>query len=132
MPRLRFIGERELDVEKRALIASAERTGAPDPRVVRGVRRYFARNTIRPLRIAVLRVSKGRIEGWIRAKNDRPRAARPSPRKTHPARLPAVRFHAMKDLTISCARSVCGPGLATHSCSQPSNTCSRQSPPAAL
>ncbi len=35
MPRLRFIEERELDAEKRALIASAERTGAPDPRVVR-------------------------------------------------------------------------------------------------
>jgi AhpD family alkylhydroperoxidase len=35
MPRLRFIEERELDEERRALIASAERTGAPDPRVVR-------------------------------------------------------------------------------------------------
>ena len=35
MPRLRFIEEKELDSEKRALIASAERTGAPDPRVVR-------------------------------------------------------------------------------------------------
>jgi AhpD family alkylhydroperoxidase len=35
MPRLRFIEEQELDAEKRALIASAERTGAPDPRVVR-------------------------------------------------------------------------------------------------
>jgi AhpD family alkylhydroperoxidase len=35
MPRLRFVEERELDAEKRALIASAERTGAPDPRVVR-------------------------------------------------------------------------------------------------
>ena len=35
MPRLRFIEERELDTERRALIASAERTGAPDPRVVR-------------------------------------------------------------------------------------------------
>src|SRR5437764_12445546 len=35
MPRLRSIEEGELDVEKRALIASAERTGAPDPRVVR-------------------------------------------------------------------------------------------------
>jgi AhpD family alkylhydroperoxidase len=35
MPRLRFIEDRELDAEKRALIASAERTGAPDPRVVR-------------------------------------------------------------------------------------------------
>lgn len=35
MPRLRFIEERELDPEKRALIAAAERTGAPDPRVVR-------------------------------------------------------------------------------------------------
>src|SRR5687768_8473576 len=35
MPRLRFIEERELDAERRALIASAERTGAPDPRVVR-------------------------------------------------------------------------------------------------
>lgn len=35
MPRLRFAGEDELDAEARALIASAERTGAPDPRVVR-------------------------------------------------------------------------------------------------
>src|SRR5688572_13070770 len=35
MPRLRFIDEQEMDAEKRALIASAERTGAPDPRVVR-------------------------------------------------------------------------------------------------
>src|SRR5436305_14971675 len=35
MPRLRFIEENELDAERRALIASAERTGAPDPRVVR-------------------------------------------------------------------------------------------------
>src|SRR3954465_12880629 len=35
MPRLRFVEDRELDAEKRALIASAERTGAPDPRVVR-------------------------------------------------------------------------------------------------
>jgi AhpD family alkylhydroperoxidase len=35
MPRLRFVEERELEAEKRALIASAERTGAPDPRVVR-------------------------------------------------------------------------------------------------
>jgi AhpD family alkylhydroperoxidase len=35
MPRLRFIEESELDDEKRSLIASAERTGAPDPRVVR-------------------------------------------------------------------------------------------------
>jgi alkylhydroperoxidase family enzyme len=34
-PRLRFIQDQELDAEKRALIASAERTGAPDPRVVR-------------------------------------------------------------------------------------------------
>jgi AhpD family alkylhydroperoxidase len=35
MPRLRFAEEQELDAEARALIASAERTGAPDPRVVR-------------------------------------------------------------------------------------------------
>lgn len=35
MPRLRFVEDRELDAAKRALIASAERTGAPDPRVVR-------------------------------------------------------------------------------------------------
>ena len=35
MPRLRFVEEPELDAEARALIASAERTGAPDPRVVR-------------------------------------------------------------------------------------------------
>jgi AhpD family alkylhydroperoxidase len=35
VPRLRFVEDRELDAEKRALIASAERTGAPDPRVVR-------------------------------------------------------------------------------------------------
>jgi alkylhydroperoxidase family enzyme len=42
MPRLRFIEERELDAEKRALIASAERTGAPDPRVVRIMARSHA------------------------------------------------------------------------------------------
>jgi AhpD family alkylhydroperoxidase len=42
MPRLRFIEERELDAEKRALIASAERTGAPDPRVVRIMTRSSA------------------------------------------------------------------------------------------
>src|SRR2546423_12338780 len=35
MPRLGFVEDLELDAEKRALIASAERTGAPDPRVVR-------------------------------------------------------------------------------------------------
>ena len=35
MPRLRFAEEPELDAEARALIASAERSGAPDPRVVR-------------------------------------------------------------------------------------------------
>ncbi|MGH8668157.1 MAG: carboxymuconolactone decarboxylase family protein [Burkholderiales bacterium] len=42
MPRLRFIEEQELDGEKRALIASAERTGAPDPRVVRIMTRSSA------------------------------------------------------------------------------------------
>jgi len=42
MPRLRFIEEGELDPEKRALIASAERTGAPDPRVVRIMSRSSA------------------------------------------------------------------------------------------
>lgn len=42
MPRLRFIEERELDAERRALIASAERTGAPDPRVVRIMTRSSA------------------------------------------------------------------------------------------
>jgi len=42
MPRLRSIEEGELDVEKRALIASAERTGAPDPRVVRIMTRSSA------------------------------------------------------------------------------------------
>jgi AhpD family alkylhydroperoxidase len=35
MPRLDFIQENDTDAEARALIASAERTGAPDPRVVR-------------------------------------------------------------------------------------------------
>jgi AhpD family alkylhydroperoxidase len=35
MPRLRFIEEAEAGADERALIASAERTGAPDPRVVR-------------------------------------------------------------------------------------------------
>ncbi|MFL6571425.1 MAG: carboxymuconolactone decarboxylase family protein [Burkholderiales bacterium] len=35
MPRLGFVEERDIDPEARALIASAERTGAPDPRVVR-------------------------------------------------------------------------------------------------
>src|SRR5678816_4199213 len=33
MPRLAFIDEDDLDLEAQALIASAERTGAPDPRV---------------------------------------------------------------------------------------------------
>jgi alkylhydroperoxidase family enzyme len=42
MPRLRFIDEQEMDAEKRALIASAERTGAPDPRVVRIMARSSA------------------------------------------------------------------------------------------
>jgi AhpD family alkylhydroperoxidase len=42
MPRLRFIQECELDAERRALIASAERTGAPDPRVVRIMTRSSA------------------------------------------------------------------------------------------
>jgi AhpD family alkylhydroperoxidase len=42
MPRLRFIQESELDAERRALIASAERTGAPDPRVVRIMTRSSA------------------------------------------------------------------------------------------
>lgn len=42
MPRLRFIEEHELDAERRALIASAERTGAPDPRVVRIMTRSSA------------------------------------------------------------------------------------------
>jgi hypothetical protein len=31
-------------------------------------------------------------------------------------------WRAMNALTISRARSVCGPGVATHSCSEPSNT----------
>jgi AhpD family alkylhydroperoxidase len=35
VPRLHFVEEQDLDAEARALIASAERTGAPDPRVVR-------------------------------------------------------------------------------------------------
>ena len=35
MPRISFVDEENLDPEARALIASAERTGAPDPRVVR-------------------------------------------------------------------------------------------------
>jgi AhpD family alkylhydroperoxidase len=35
MPRLAFINDDDLDPEAQALIASAERTGAPDPRVVR-------------------------------------------------------------------------------------------------
>lgn len=34
MPRLRFIEDREQTAETRAMIAAAERTGAPDPRVV--------------------------------------------------------------------------------------------------
>ena len=42
MPRLKFIEDHELDAEKRALIASAERTGAPDPRVVRIMTRSSA------------------------------------------------------------------------------------------
>jgi len=35
VPRLRSVDEQALDAEAHALIASAERTGAPDPRVVR-------------------------------------------------------------------------------------------------
>jgi AhpD family alkylhydroperoxidase len=35
MPRLHFAEDRDLDAEARLLIASAERTGAPDPKVVR-------------------------------------------------------------------------------------------------
>jgi AhpD family alkylhydroperoxidase len=35
MPRVEFIDDHDIDPEARALIASAERTGAPDPRVVR-------------------------------------------------------------------------------------------------
>ncbi|HWI35523.1 MAG TPA: carboxymuconolactone decarboxylase family protein [Burkholderiales bacterium] len=42
MPRLRFIEESEAGAEERALIASAERTGAPDPRVVRIMSRSAA------------------------------------------------------------------------------------------
>src|SRR3954468_24901481 len=42
MPRLRFIEETEAGPEERALIASAERTGAPDPRVVRIMTRSAA------------------------------------------------------------------------------------------
>ena len=38
---------------------------------------------------------------------------------------------AMNAFTISRARSVCGPGLATHSCSLFSNTVSSHTPPAA-
>src|SRR5205814_838793 len=39
---------------------------------------------------------------------------------------------AMNAFTISRARSVCGPGVATHSCSQPSNSRYSMSPPADL
>jgi AhpD family alkylhydroperoxidase len=42
MPRLNFIEDREIDAEALALIASAERTGAPDPRVVRIMARSSA------------------------------------------------------------------------------------------
>jgi AhpD family alkylhydroperoxidase len=42
MPRLRFIEEAQAGPEERALIASAERTGAPDPRVVRIMTRSSA------------------------------------------------------------------------------------------
>lgn len=42
MPRLRFIEESEAGPDERALIASAERTGAPDPRVVRIMSRSAA------------------------------------------------------------------------------------------
>jgi hypothetical protein len=38
MPRLRFIAESEKTAHDRAMIESAERTGAPDPRVVSIVR----------------------------------------------------------------------------------------------
>jgi uncharacterized peroxidase-related enzyme len=42
VPRLEFIDEREAGPDERALIASAERTGAPDPRVVRIMTRSAA------------------------------------------------------------------------------------------
>src|SRR4051812_3905585 len=42
MPRLRFIEDTESGPDERALIASAERTGAPDPRVVRIMARSAA------------------------------------------------------------------------------------------
>jgi hypothetical protein len=40
----------------------------------------------------------------------------------NPAQRYFVSWRAIKALTIPRARSVCGPGVATHSCSQPSNT----------
>src|SRR6185295_4241169 len=46
--------------------------------------------------------------------------------------IPQLRLRAMNALTISRARSVWGPGVATHSCSQPSKSSYRQSPPADL
>jgi AhpD family alkylhydroperoxidase len=42
MPRLDFIDEGSMDAEARGLIAAAERTGAPDPRVVRIMVRFKA------------------------------------------------------------------------------------------
>ena len=42
MPRLGFIEEKDLNAEKLALIAAAERNGAPDPRVVRIMSRSSA------------------------------------------------------------------------------------------
>src|SRR4029079_12224975 len=44
----------------------------------------------------------------------------------------AFNCRAMNAFTISRARSVCGPGVATHSCSLPSNSWYWHSPPAAL
>ena len=44
----------------------------------------------------------------------------------------AFNWRAMNALTISCARSVSGPGLATHSCTAPSKIWNWMSPPAAL
>ena len=43
----------------------------------------------------------------------------------------AASWRAMNAFTISCARVVCGPGSATHSCTEPAKSSYWQSPPAA-
>src|SRR2546426_11312451 len=59
-----------------------------------------------------------------------PRRSRPSPKRASSERV-ALRLQLTRDESISRARSVCGPGLPTPSCSLPSKTVSSYPPPAA-